>query len=318
MPVHLDPSPRPFGERVSARLRRRVLVGLATSETFERAVARVPGARERAWRSARRYVVGPQASDAAAVARRLDASGLGASIDLFGERTSPAAAPAVARDYVELCALLADATSERTWLSIDLSHIAFDAALLETIARAVPPGRRLQVGAEEAAVADRVLDAVIGVAQRGLPVEATLQANLRRSPADAERLGAAGVPVRLVKGAYPEAPDVALPWGPPTDRAYTALARRLHLAGVDVALATHDPLLRATLLPEMPGARCEVLLGVDEAGASRLAGARQGRARVRAVWPRLVPLLHAPSGGVAGRVAARSLLIVKKCVVPRS
>jgi proline dehydrogenase len=183
---------------MSARLRRRALVGLATSEAFERAVSRIPGARERAWRSARRYLAGPKADDAAAVARHLDALGLATSIDLFGERTSPAMAPAVARDYVELCGLLADATSERTWLSIDLSHIAFDAALLETIARAIPPGRRLQVGAEEAAVADRVLDAVVGVAGRGLPVEATLQANLRRSPADGDRLAAAGVPVRAV------------------------------------------------------------------------------------------------------------------------
>jgi proline dehydrogenase len=257
---------------VSARLRRRALVGLATSEAFERAIARIPGARERAWRSARRYVAGPATADAIAVARALERAGLGASIDLFGERVESAEAPAVARRYAELCASLAGATGERTWLSIDLSHIAYDAALLTEIAGAVPPGRRLQVGAEEAAVADRVLDAVVGAAGRGLPVEATLQANLRRSPADADRLAAEGVPVRLVKGAYPESPDVALPWGSPTDRAYAALARKLHAAGVDVALATHDPLLRATLLPDMPRARCELLLGVDPPAALRLAG----------------------------------------------
>ena len=264
---------RPFGHRVSAKFRRRVLVALATSETLERAIAGVPGARERAWRSARRYVAGAETADAVAVAQQLAAVGLGASVDLFGERSAPAEAPAVARGYVELCAALAGATGEGTWLSIDLSHIAFDAALLDEIGRAVPPGRRLQVGAEEAGVTDRVLGLVLAAAGRGLPVEATLQANLRRSPGDADRLATAGVPVRLVKGAYPEAPDVALPWGPETDRAYAALARRLRIAGTDVALATHDPLLRATLLAEMPDARCEVLLGVDPAGASRLAAA---------------------------------------------
>jgi proline dehydrogenase len=264
---------RPFGHRVSAKFRRRVLVGLATSETLERAIGRVPGARERAWRSARRYVAGSEVADAVARANHLEAAGLGASVDLFGERTAPAEAPAVARGYVELCALLAEATNARAWLSIDLSHIAFDAALLDEIAGAVPPGRRLQVGAEEAAVADRVLGLVLAAAGRGLPVEATLQANLRRSPGDADRLAAAGVPVRLVKGAYPEAAEDALPWGPETDRAYAALARRLRIAGTDVALATHDPLLRATLLADMPDARCEVLLGVDAAGTSRLAAA---------------------------------------------
>ena len=256
-----------------ARLRRRALVALATSEAFERAVDRVPGARERAWRSARRYVAGPAAEDAVGVALRLRDAGLGASVDLFGERTSSAEAEDVARRYEELGRLLAERTDERTWLSLDLSHIAFDGALLDRIAAAVPPRRRLQVGAEEAAVADRVLDLVLGAAQAGRPVEATLQANLRRSAADADRLAAAGVPVRLVKGAYPEAPDVAYRWGAETDAAYIELATRLNAAGVDVALATHDHALRAGLLSELPGARCETLLGIDPAGTTALAHA---------------------------------------------
>jgi proline dehydrogenase len=268
MPVH-----RGLSLDHSASPRRRLLFSLATSGAFEGAVDRMPGGRTRAWRSARRYVAGEDEADAIAVARRLEAAGLGASVDLFGERIAAAAAPAVAERYVALCDTLAAATGPRTWLSLDLSHIAFDAGLLHAIAQAIPPGRRLQVGAEEAAVADRVLDLVLGAASEGLPVEATLQANLRRAPADAERLAAAGVPVRLVKGAYVEHSAQALAWGAPTDRAYAALARRLHIAGADVALATHDPLLRAQLLAEMPGARCELLLGIDPGGAARLAAA---------------------------------------------
>jgi proline dehydrogenase len=258
---------------VLARLRRRALVALATSEAFERAVDRIPGARERAWRSARRYVAGPSPEDAVRVAHRLRDAGLGASVDLFGERTSPTEAPDVARRYEDLVGLLAERTDERTWLSLDLSHIAFDGALLDRIAAAVPPGRRLQVGAEEAAVTDRVLDLVVAAAQAGRPVEATLQANLRRSTQDADRLAAAGVPVRLVKGAYPEPPDVAHPWGAETDAAFADLARRLHAAGVDVALATHDHALRTALLAEIPGTRCETLLGIDPAGTAALAAA---------------------------------------------
>src|SRR4051794_12423956 len=259
---------------VLARLRRQALVRLATSEAFERAVDRVPGARERAWRSARRYVAGPGIDDAVAVADRLETgSGLATSVDLFGERASPAEAPAVARRYVELCRVLAERTSARTWLSLDLSHIAFDGGLLDAIAASVPPGRRLQIGAEEAAVADRVLDLVIAAARAGRPVEATLQANLRRSTDDAGRLAAAGVPVRLVKGAYPEPPDVAYPWGPETDAAFADLAKRLHAAGVDVALATHDRPLRSALLAEMPDARCETLLGIDPAATAALGAA---------------------------------------------
>src|SRR4051812_46554982 len=135
-------------------LRRRARLCLATSTTFDRAVHAIPPLEARAWRSARRYVAGPAAQDAFEVAGRLAAVGLGTSLDLFGERTSAEWAPAVAAEYERVCAALPDATPPSAWLSLDLSHIAFDGALLDRIAAAVPPGRRLQIGAEEAAHAD--------------------------------------------------------------------------------------------------------------------------------------------------------------------
>ncbi len=171
------------------------------------------------------------------------------------------------------CARLAAANDATTWLSLDLSHIACDAAALDRILAAVPPGRRLQIGAEEAATADRVQELGIAAARRGLPVELTLQANLRRSVADAERLAAAGVSIRLVKGAYVERPAAAHPWGPATDNAYIALAHRLAADGVDVALATHDARLRTQLLRDLPHARCELLFGVLPHDATALAAA---------------------------------------------
>jgi proline dehydrogenase len=228
----------------------------------------VPGGTDRAWRSARRYVAGEHVDDALATAARLSAVGLASSVDLFGERGSPEEAPVVAAAYEGLCARLSDQT---TWVALDLSHIAFDAAALDRIAAAVPPGRRLQIGAEEAATTDRVQTLGIAAARRGLPVELTLQANLRRSLADADRLAAEGISIRLVKGAYVERPADAHPWGPATDNAYIALAHRLAADGVDVALATHDPHLRAMLLRDLPSARCELLFGVLPHDATALA-----------------------------------------------
>jgi proline dehydrogenase len=238
-------------------LRRRLLFGLATSRTFERLAPK-----QRAWRSARRYVAGETLEDALATARRLNDAGLHSSVDLFGERTAAADAPAVAAAYEQLCARL----PQGAWVSLDLSHIAFDGALLDQIAAALPAGARLQVGAEEAARTDRVLELITA---RGAPLEATLQANLRRSPGDADRLALAGMSVRLVKGAYVE--PQAHPWGEATARAYAKLARQLDRAGVDVALATHDE----RLLDVLPHARCELLLGVRPQLARRLAA--QGR-----------------------------------------
>jgi proline dehydrogenase len=248
-----------------SRLRRRALFALATTPAFEAAVRAVPGGEARAWRSARRYV----ADDPIATARELHAAGLRASVDLFGERVGDDAVPGVVGRYAELCARIAEVPD--AWVSLDLSHVALDPFALREIAAAVPAGRRLQVGAEEAEVADRVLGAVLANHAAGLPVEATLQANLRRSPGDAERLADAGVPVRLVKGAYVERD--ALPWGPQTDAAYVALAHRLHAGGAGLALATHDAPLRDQLIADLPGARCELLLGVRPGDALALAAA---------------------------------------------
>jgi len=247
---------------------RRLLFALATSERFERAVARVPGARARAWRSARRYVAGETGADALRVAAALAAKGLQASLDLFGERVSDRTEAARVTDaYVTLAGRL----PAGAWLSLDLSRVAFDGAALRRIAAALPDGSRVQVGAEEAAVTDRVLDAVVAAA--GAPVDATVQANRPRAPADAQRLAAAGIPVRLVKGAYVEAD--ALPWGAETDAAYARIALLLG-ARAALRLATHDDALHRLLLPALPAADCELLLGVrpDRAAALRAAGRR--------------------------------------------
>ena len=54
---------------------------------------------------------------------------------------------------------------------------------------------------EDTSRTDPTLQVVTALAAEGAPLMATVQANLRRSPHDVARLAAAGVPVRLVKGA---------------------------------------------------------------------------------------------------------------------
>jgi proline dehydrogenase len=247
---------------------RRALFALATSDRFERAVRAVPGGEGFAYRRASRYVAGRTTEDAFATARRLAEHGVNSSIDFFGERVNdPAEADAVTEAYVALARRLGEAP-EGTYLALDLSHVALDqpgpaAQLrLERIAAALPPGAVVQVGAEEAARAGRILEAVLAVGRAGGAVSATLQANLRRSEHDAEVLAEAGVPMRLVKGAYVESPAVAHPWGESTDLAFVRLAHRLHAGGATVWLATHDAVLREALLPALPGAGVEMLLGV--------------------------------------------------------
>jgi proline dehydrogenase len=111
---------------------------------------------------------------------------------------------------------------------------------------------------------DGVLACVRDVAVRGLAgrLGATAQANLHRTPEDVERLLDAGVHIRLVKGAYVEQPDRALPYGEFTDIAYLRLAHRLAAADAPFALATHDGVLREALLAALGPVPVEQLLGV--------------------------------------------------------
>jgi proline dehydrogenase len=152
---------------------------------------------------------------------------------------------------------------------VDLTHLALDADAsavadrLATIARALPAGRRVQVGAEDAARGDAILACVLDVAGRGLAdrLGATVQAHLLRAPADADALGEAGVHVRLVKGAYVEATG-AHPYGEPTDVAFLRLGFRLAERGATWSMATHDGRLREALLLAHGPLPVEQLLGV--------------------------------------------------------
>lgn len=257
-------------------LLRRALVALATNSTWERAVRAVPVAERGAYRLASRYVAGTRISDALGCAQRLADQGLSSSIDLFGENvTDREAADRVTDDYVALAGAL-DRAPENAWLSIDLSHIGLDQPgtsvqqRLERITAALPDGRRIQVGAEQDHRAERILATVLSVARAGGAVSATIQANLKRSRSDSDTLAQAGVPVRLVKGAYVEDPQVAWSWGEDTDLAFLRLAHELHGHGAELALGTHDPVLREALLRSLPGVGVEMLLGVRPTDAAAL------------------------------------------------
>jgi proline dehydrogenase len=260
-------------------IERAALFHLATSQRFERGVRRVPGGEAMAWRAASRYVAGRSRDDVLTTAGRLLGQGLGVSIDLFGERVQdPATADRVLAGYLELAGALPSLPAD-VWLSVDLSHLALgtDAAAvadrLAAIAGALPAGRRVQVGAEQAATTDDVLACVLSVAERGFAdrLGATVQANLQRSPLDLVTLTEAGVHVRLVKGAYLE-PTGAHPFGETTDVAYLRLAFRLAEGNVPFSLATHDARMREAVLLARGPVPVEQLLGVRPDALPVLAG----------------------------------------------
>ncbi|PSL08539.1 L-proline dehydrogenase [Haloactinopolyspora alba] len=233
--------------------RRRALYALATNARVESAVRSTGPTTDLAYRAASRYVAGRTLDEAMGTVRRLAAAGFAVSLDLFGEgATDEAAVQHVAQGYRAAAAAVADVDAD-VYLEIVPSNLGLDLGLdtcrryVDEIVAVLPAGTRLEISAEESDRTPRIMELTTRLAADGVPVLATVQANLRRSPDDVDRLAAAGVPVRLVKGAYLEAREVAYPWGEPTDVAFLQLARRLGEAGGDVVLATHDPVIREAL-----------------------------------------------------------------------
>jgi proline dehydrogenase len=260
------------------RIARAAAFRLATSDRVEGVALAWSESRHILFRRARRYFAGIDEQSALAVVQELHASGLSASVDLFGENTDdPAIADAVTERYVALAATLT--SHPGTYLSVDCSHLGLErdpltcGGRVERIARALPAGARLQLGAEESSRADVIFAIAYAAVGASLPVMVTVQANLLRSAADIERLAERRVPVRLVKGAYVEDPDVAHPWGAATDRSYVALAEWLNELGAEYSLATHDPAILDRLLAGRTGGSVEFLLGVRADDARRLASA---------------------------------------------
>ncbi|SDT67988.1 proline dehydrogenase family protein [Jiangella sp. DSM 45060] len=260
-----------------ASLARRALYALATSTEVESVVRANPPAQDLAYNAARRYVAGTTLDEALETVRRLTADGLGVSLDLFGEGAADEEAlAATVRGYRAAAAALADVGGD-VYLEIVPSHLGLDLGLdvcrrhVEQVLDVLPAGSRLEISAEESHRTPHIMDLTVALAEAGAPVLATVQANLRRSPGDVDRLLAAGVPIRLTKGAYLENDEVAYPWGEPTGVAYVRLAHQVHAGGSVPVLATHDRVLREALLEAIPGAGVELLLGVREDDARELA-----------------------------------------------
>ncbi|GGO79788.1 hypothetical protein [Nonomuraea cavernae] len=231
------------------------------------------------------YVAGVDRDSALARARELAGDGIAANIGHFAPvALDRETALANTAEYVELAREISADQPYSTWLEVDLPHIGLDvsvefcAARLLDIARALGSGRWIQTGAEDGEHTTAVLDTVELASRRGVPIRGSLQANLRRSPGDADRLIAAGVPLRLVKGGFAEPSLVAWPFGEETDMAFVGIGRRILRGGHGLTIASHDRVMHEVFT----GTPVEMLLGVRPGVARRLAG--QGR-RVRLYVP---------------------------------
>ena len=203
---------------------------------------------------ARRFVAGESSLDAVQVAADLASAGLHCTIEHLGpEVTDPASADAAVAAYLRLLeGLQAADLLDRSELSIKASDLGLDLDGGAQIALA--NGRRIAQAAADLGTlvtfdmeAYQTVDPTLSLfeelrsefEQTGIVV----QAYLRRTEVDCQRLAKTTARVRLVKGAFDESADVAFQTSQEIDLSYVRSLKTL-MAGSGIPLiATHDPRL---------------------------------------------------------------------------
>jgi proline dehydrogenase len=232
---------------------RALLLALSTRPQLGEWMIRLPATR----RFVRRFVAGTTADEALAAIADLNNRGLGGAVTYLGENVrTPAQAQDAAAMYVHLLdeierrRLIALPSLKLTHLGLDLGEAEGRANLTRVLDRGRATGTRVWIDMESSAYTDRTLDLYARLRPQYDNVACVVQAYLRRTPLDVERLIPLGATLRLCKGAYREPPTVAVPGKRDVDRAYARLGERLlapdALAhGVYTGFATHDERLIA-------------------------------------------------------------------------
>ena len=207
-----------------------------------------------------RFVAGMTIEDAVAACERVNREGIAVSLDSLGESvTTETQARASADIYHQLLDLI-EQRSLNANVSVKLSQIGmdFDPQLAEKIVgemveHAAAAHSFVRIDMEGSPYTEATIAITERLATR-FPgsVGTVLQAYLYRTEADAERLLAQGIRIRLCKGAYKEPPSLAFPAKADVDTNYVKLMKRLATftqngSGVFCGIATHDEAIIDTM-----------------------------------------------------------------------
>jgi len=199
-----------------------------------------------------RFVAGTEIEDAVRVTQAVNRSGMSVSIDNLGENvTNPDEAKHSAQLYQQILDAIG-ANGLNANISLKLTHMGLDvdealardlvSGLVAKAAAMNPPGF-VRVDMEGSPYTQRTLDFVHELHRRpghGNCVGTVIQAYLKRSEADVEKLLAEKIRIRLCKGAYKEPASIAFESKGDVDANYIRLMKTLMKSGVYHGLATHD------------------------------------------------------------------------------
>ncbi len=170
------------------------------------------------------------------------------TLDHLGENVTALAEAKAARDAyldalnrLEALHIGATVSVKLTALGLDLSESSCLENLSGLVDLAHSFGSRVEMDMEDSTYTDRTLRMVQAMhARYPGSVRSVIQAYLYRSKDDIDGLCAAGIPVRLCKGAYQEPSDVAYAAKSDVDANYVRLLDTLLEKGTHPAIASHD------------------------------------------------------------------------------
>jgi proline dehydrogenase len=199
-----------------------------------------------------RFVAGTEIADAVRATQAVNRAGMSVSIDNLGENVTN---PEEARNSAQLYVQILDAITSNQLnanISLKLTHMGLDVdeklardivtGLVAKAASMNPPGF-VRVDMEGSPYTQRTLDFVHELHRmpgNANSVGTVIQAYLKRSESDIEKLLAERIRIRLCKGAYKEAADIAFPAKSDVDANYVKLMKTLMKSGIYHGLATHD------------------------------------------------------------------------------
>jgi proline dehydrogenase len=199
-----------------------------------------------------RFVAGTEIADAVRATQAVNRSGASVTIDNLGENvTNPAEARNSAQLYHQILdAIVANKLNAN--ISLKLTHMGLDvdeklardivSGLVAKAASMNPPGF-VRVDMEGSPYTQRTLDFVHELHRmpgNTKSVGTVIQAYLKRSESDIEKLLAEGIRIRLCKGAYKEPAEIAFAAKSDVDANYVKLMKILMKSGIYHGLATHD------------------------------------------------------------------------------
>jgi len=198
-------------------------------------------------RFASQWVAGETLEDALRVAKDANRRGIDALVNHLGEHyheKSPV--EATTREYLRLFSAMRDqgirghVSLKPTQFGVLIERSYAFAQMLPVLDATKADGRVLWLDMEGSNTTDDTIRIGEDLRTRYERVGVCVQANLRRTADDLNRLLDRDIRVRLVKGAYNESPDIAFATRAEIDHAYLAHLETLFERGRDFEVASHD------------------------------------------------------------------------------